>query len=133
MRYVCGSSLALCYFYILTTRVLQLIITQEMVRTGARGYADGMEADSSPATFLRLTSLPLGLLGGSVIGLPPVLNFGSPEIKAKVALVFVTNLRSLSTMSLGRPGNFRGQEVHLSCNFRGAGRKRCAGHEDHRS
>ena len=26
----------------------------------------------------------LGLLGGKVIGLPPVLNFGSPELKAKV-------------------------------------------------
>jgi len=25
-----------------------------------------------------------GLLGGKVIGLPPVLNFSSPEIKAKV-------------------------------------------------
>lgn len=26
----------------------------------------------------------LGLMAGSVIGLPPVLNFGSPEIKARV-------------------------------------------------
>ncbi|KAI9461547.1 peroxisomal acyl-CoA-dehydrogenase [Lactarius psammicola] len=43
----------------------ELIITQEMIRTGARGYADG-------------------LLGGKVIGLPPVLNFGSPELKAKI-------------------------------------------------
>jgi len=43
----------------------ELIITQEMIRTGARGYSDG-------------------LLGGKVIGLPPVLNFGSPEMKAKV-------------------------------------------------
>ncbi|KAI0300738.1 acyl-CoA dehydrogenase [Russula brevipes] len=43
----------------------ELIITQEMIRTGSRGYADG-------------------LLGGKVIGLPPVLNFGSPELKAKV-------------------------------------------------
>ncbi|KAI0303609.1 peroxisomal acyl-CoA-dehydrogenase [Multifurca ochricompacta] len=43
----------------------ELIITQEMIRTGARGYADG-------------------LLGGKVIGLPPVLNFGSPEMKAKI-------------------------------------------------
>jgi alkylation response protein AidB-like acyl-CoA dehydrogenase len=25
-----------------------------------------------------------GLMGGSVIGLPPVVNFGSPEIQAKV-------------------------------------------------
>ena len=33
---------------------------------GARGYGDGLNA-------------------GAVIGLPPVLNFGSPELKARVA------------------------------------------------
>ena len=38
---------------------------QEYVRCGARGYGDGMNA-------------------GAVIGLPPVLNFGSPELKAKI-------------------------------------------------
>ncbi|KAI0322542.1 peroxisomal acyl-CoA-dehydrogenase [Amylostereum chailletii] len=43
----------------------ELIITQEFARTGARSVADG-------------------LLGGKVIGLPPVLNFGSPELKAKI-------------------------------------------------
>ncbi|KAE9407767.1 peroxisomal acyl-CoA-dehydrogenase [Gymnopus androsaceus JB14] len=43
----------------------ELVITQEMVRMGARGYGDGM-------------------LGGKVIGLPPVLNFGSEELKARV-------------------------------------------------
>ncbi|KAH8109588.1 acyl-CoA dehydrogenase NM domain-like protein [Phellopilus nigrolimitatus] len=43
----------------------ELVITQEIVRVGQRGYGDG-------------------LLGGMVIGLPPVLNFGSPELKAKV-------------------------------------------------
>ncbi|PAV16666.1 hypothetical protein PNOK_0828600 [Pyrrhoderma noxium] len=43
----------------------ELIITQELCRIGARGYGDG-------------------LLGGKVIGLPPVLNFGRPELKAKV-------------------------------------------------
>ncbi|EGN98920.1 hypothetical protein SERLA73DRAFT_90002 [Serpula lacrymans var. lacrymans S7.3] len=43
----------------------ELIITQEIVRCGARGYGDG-------------------LLGGKVIGLPPVLNFGTPELKAKI-------------------------------------------------
>lgn len=26
----------------------------------------------------------LGLLGGKVIGLPPVLNFGSPELQARI-------------------------------------------------
>ncbi|KAG7089734.1 hypothetical protein E1B28_011388 [Marasmius oreades] len=43
----------------------EMIITQELTRFGARGYGDG-------------------LLGGKVIGLPPVLNFGSEELKAKV-------------------------------------------------
>ncbi|EJF64663.1 peroxisomal acyl-CoA-dehydrogenase [Dichomitus squalens LYAD-421 SS1] len=43
----------------------ELVITQELARCGARGYGDG-------------------LLGGCVIGLPPVLNFGSPELKARI-------------------------------------------------
>ncbi|KAL1739329.1 acyl-CoA dehydrogenase/oxidase [Schizophyllum fasciatum] len=43
----------------------ELIITQEFARVGQRGYGDG-------------------LLAGTVIGLPPVLNFGSPELQAKV-------------------------------------------------
>ncbi|KAJ7475782.1 peroxisomal acyl-CoA-dehydrogenase [Mycena latifolia] len=43
----------------------ELIFTQELARCGARGYGDG-------------------LLSGKVIGLPPVLNFGSEELKARV-------------------------------------------------
>lgn len=43
----------------------ELIITQELARTGCRGFLDG-------------------LLGGMVIGLPPVLNFGSEEMKKEV-------------------------------------------------
>ncbi|KAF7986403.1 hypothetical protein HWV62_31123 [Athelia sp. TMB] len=43
----------------------ELIITQELARHGSRGYGDG-------------------LLAGAVIGLPPVLNYGSPEMKKKV-------------------------------------------------
>jgi len=43
----------------------ELIITQEITRCGARGYGDGLNA-------------------GMVIGLPPVLNFGSPELQAKI-------------------------------------------------
>ncbi|KAF8149866.1 peroxisomal acyl-CoA-dehydrogenase [Crassisporium funariophilum] len=43
----------------------ELVVTQEFVRAGRRGYGDG-------------------LMAGSVIGLPPVLNFGSPALKAKV-------------------------------------------------
>ncbi|KAK4704050.1 hypothetical protein P7C70_g2172, partial [Phenoliferia sp. Uapishka_3] len=41
------------------------IVTQELVRTGTRGYADGLQ-------------------GGMVIGLPPVMNFGSDALKAKI-------------------------------------------------
>ncbi|KAJ7650361.1 peroxisomal acyl-CoA-dehydrogenase [Roridomyces roridus] len=43
----------------------ELILTQEIARCGARGFGDG-------------------LLSGKVIGLPPVLNFGSEELKARV-------------------------------------------------
>ncbi|KAI7937667.1 hypothetical protein MJO28_015214 [Puccinia striiformis f. sp. tritici] len=43
----------------------ELIIVQELARLGAPGYLDG-------------------LLAGMVIGLPPVLNFGTPELKAKI-------------------------------------------------
>ena len=46
-------------------RTSQLIINCEVGRLGTRGYVDG-------------------LLAGEVIGLPPVLNFGSPELQAKV-------------------------------------------------
>ncbi|KIM24952.1 hypothetical protein M408DRAFT_331433 [Serendipita vermifera MAFF 305830] len=43
----------------------EMVLTQELVRVGARGYGDGM-------------------LGGMVIGLPPVMNFGNDELKKKV-------------------------------------------------
>jgi alkylation response protein AidB-like acyl-CoA dehydrogenase len=42
-----------------------LIINTELARFGTRGFTDGI------------------LIGG-VIGLPPVLNYGSPELQAKV-------------------------------------------------
>lgn len=41
------------------------ILTYELGRLGTRGYFDG-------------------LLAGGVIGLPPILNYGSPSIKAKI-------------------------------------------------
>lgn len=41
------------------------IVTQELVRGGARGYADGLQ-------------------GGMVIGLPPLLNFGSDKLKKEL-------------------------------------------------
>jgi hypothetical protein len=43
----------------------QLIINTELARFGTRGVVDG-------------------LINGGVIGLPPILNYGSPEIQAKV-------------------------------------------------
>jgi alkylation response protein AidB-like acyl-CoA dehydrogenase len=44
----------------------ELVVHQEIARCGARGYGDGLQA-------------------GAIIGLPPVLNFGSPELKARIA------------------------------------------------
>ncbi|KAH7928080.1 acyl-CoA dehydrogenase NM domain-like protein [Leucogyrophana mollusca] len=43
----------------------ELVCVQEMARCGQRGYGDGLQA-------------------GAVIGLPPVMNFGSPELRAKI-------------------------------------------------
>jgi alkylation response protein AidB-like acyl-CoA dehydrogenase len=43
----------------------EMVVTQELSRAGARGYGDGLQS-------------------GSVIGLPPVLNFGSEEMKNKI-------------------------------------------------
>ncbi|KAG6917018.1 hypothetical protein DXG01_004283 [Tephrocybe rancida] len=61
----------------------ELIITQEFARCGQRGYGDGIH---SAPVFERhaLIENHTGMMSGSVIGLPPVLNFGSAEIKAKV-------------------------------------------------
>lgn len=43
-----------------------MIITQEVARMNARGYADGLN-------------------GGSVIGLPPVMNFANPALRERVS------------------------------------------------
>lgn len=43
----------------------ELIITQELVRMAARGFGDGLQ-------------------GGMVIGLPPIMNFGSDELKKEI-------------------------------------------------
>lgn len=45
--------------------IVQLILNFELARCGCRGYIDGF-------------------LAGGIIGLPPVLNFGSEEIKTQV-------------------------------------------------
>jgi alkylation response protein AidB-like acyl-CoA dehydrogenase len=42
-----------------------MIITQELVRMGARGFGDGLQ-------------------GGMVIGLPPIMRFASDEVKKEV-------------------------------------------------
>ncbi|KAF8227256.1 peroxisomal acyl-CoA-dehydrogenase [Tricholoma matsutake] len=52
------SSLQFDYFH-------ELIISQEYARAGQRGYSDGM-------------------MSGTIIGLPPVLNFGSEALKTRV-------------------------------------------------
>jgi alkylation response protein AidB-like acyl-CoA dehydrogenase len=39
---------------------------------------------STPASQMFTLSSTVGLQAGAIIGLPPVLNFGSPEIKARV-------------------------------------------------
>ncbi|PWN30861.1 acyl-CoA dehydrogenase NM domain-like protein [Jaminaea rosea] len=43
----------------------EMIITQELVRMGARGFGDALQ-------------------GGMVIGLPPIMNFGSDELKKEI-------------------------------------------------
>ncbi|KAF8596282.1 acyl-CoA dehydrogenase NM domain-like protein [Ceratobasidium sp. AG-I] len=55
----------------------ELIITQELTRVGARGYGDG-------------------LLGGMVIGLPPVINFGKPELRDKIVPEIFTGKKFIS-------------------------------------
>lgn len=47
-----------------------------------RGYGDGGLLSLHPKGYSSY-AFP-GLLGGKVIGLPPVLNFGSEELKARV-------------------------------------------------
>ncbi|KAN0113423.1 Acyl-CoA dehydrogenase/oxidase, N-terminal and middle domain containing protein [Russula decolorans] len=64
----------------------ELIITQEMIRTGSRGYADRD--------------------GYWLATVPPVLNFGSPEIKAKIVPeVFATKKFICLAISEARAGS----------------------------
>jgi len=67
----------------------ELIITQELVRTGARGYGDG-------------------LLAGSVIGLPPVLNFGAEGLKAKIVPDILAGKKFIS-LAVSEP--FAGSDI----------------------
>ena len=59
----------------------EMVIIQEIARHGKRGYGDGEWRFTQHKGNLKLRA---GLMSGSVIGLPPVLNFGSKEIKRKV-------------------------------------------------
>ena len=67
------------YFY-------ELIITTEIGRitTGLRGFADGKPTPTALIRILRQLTIYVGFLSGGVIGLPPVLNFGSPEVQSKI-------------------------------------------------
>ncbi|KAI0690637.1 peroxisomal acyl-CoA-dehydrogenase [Cytidiella melzeri] len=67
----------------------ELIITQELVRMMARGYGDGLN-------------------GGTVIGLPAVLNFGNAELKARVADEVLSGKKF---MSLAISEAFAGSDV----------------------
>ncbi|TXT15703.1 hypothetical protein VHUM_00206 [Vanrija humicola] len=72
----------------------ELIITQEMVRGGARGYADGLN-------------------GGMVIGLPPVLNFAKEPLRTKV-LTEVFNADKVISLAISEA--FAGSDVQgLRC------------------
>jgi alkylation response protein AidB-like acyl-CoA dehydrogenase len=55
----------------------ELIINTELARFGGRGFVDG-------------------ILAGAVIGLPPVLNFGSPELQARVVPEVLSGKKYLS-------------------------------------
>ncbi|KDQ19357.1 hypothetical protein BOTBODRAFT_27939 [Botryobasidium botryosum FD-172 SS1] len=62
----------------------EMIVTHEVIRMKARGYGDG-------------------LLSGSVIGLPPVLNFGSEELKARV-IPEVLSAKKFICLAVSEPG-----------------------------
>lgn len=71
-----------------------------------------------------------GLLAGGVIGLPPVLNFGSPEIQAKVVPEVLSGKKYICLAITG--------ENHPSCHRsrltgfdRGLRGKRCEWSSDH--
>jgi len=67
----------------------EMVITQEIVLCGARGYGDGLG-------------------GGNVIGLPPILNFGSDTLKAEVVPAV---LRGEKFIALAISEAFAGSDV----------------------
>lgn len=68
----------------------ELIVTQELVRTGTRGYADGLQGGMVIGVSCFPLFLSVALFSQSDIPyliflkLPPVINFGSKELKARI-------------------------------------------------
>jgi alkylation response protein AidB-like acyl-CoA dehydrogenase len=74
----------LARFLVFQINIFQLIISQEYARAGQKGYSEGsylITGPESPSTELVII---LGMMSGTIIGLPPVLNFGSNALKAKI-------------------------------------------------
>ena len=63
-----------------------MILTTELCNPATRGYNDGTFRTNTSLScgIFRVLMTDLGLLGGMVIGLPAVMNYGTPELKAKV-------------------------------------------------
>lgn len=82
-----------------------MIITQEFARCGKRGYGDGKWDVSLLERNLIFRE---GLMSGSVIGLPPILNFASQAIKDKVIPDVLSGQR---TICLAISEAFAGSDV----------------------
>ena len=66
------------------------MVTQELVRVAARGYADGLNA-------------------GMVIGLPPVLNFAKEPLRSKVIEEVFSGQKVACHCRQARSGNIEGE------------------------
>lgn len=78
----------------------ELIISLEIGRMGTRGFVDG-------------------LLAGGVIGLPPVLNFGNPELQAKIVPEVLSGKKYICLAITGEPRNGRRSDHASRCSSRG--------------
>lgn len=65
-----------------------------------------------------------GLLAGLVIGVPPILNFGSPELSAKVVPDVRTSLPNNNILSHAILAVALGQKIHMLGNYRSFCRQR---------
>ncbi|CEQ41852.1 SPOSA6832_03593 [Sporobolomyces salmonicolor] len=93
----------------------EMIITQELSRCGARGYADGLQ-------------------GGMVIGLPPIMNFGSDKLKKEIIPEVLAGRKficlAITEVRFVSPVVHRG--ARLTCSSAGLRWIRRRGLEDHR-